>query len=149
MSMTGPEKIVDNKTPWVAKQIAKYIETDGAEPVFRYGAPLVLVTTQGVVSGEWRRTCLIGVEHNGDYLLVASHGGAPRHPRWYLNMKANPKVWLQVGGEEFWATARDATPEEKPELWDTMVSVYKDYADYQKKTDREIPVVVLEPVRTD
>ena len=143
--MDRPENIIDNKTPWVAKQIAKYIETDGAEPKFRYGSPLLLLTTQGKSSGKWRRTCLIGLESDGNYLVVASLGGAPKHPSWYVNLKANPRVWLQVGADEFWAIARDATPEEKPELWDAMVGVYPDYADYQKKTSRQIPVVVLEP----
>lgn len=147
--MDAPDNIIDNKTPWVAKEIAKYIETDGAEPKFRYGAPLLLLTTKGRTSGRWRRTCLIGLELGGNYLLVASQGGRPKHPLWYENLKANPEVWLQVGAESFWGTARDATPEEKPELWDKMVSIYPDYADYQERTERQIPVVVVEPGRSD
>jgi deazaflavin-dependent oxidoreductase (nitroreductase family) len=143
--MTGPEKIIDNKTPWVAKQIEQYIATAGEKPVFRYGAPLLLLTTKGRSSGIWRRTCLIGAEHEGAYIVVASIGGAPKHPLWYLNLQANPQVWVQVGAEEFWATARDATAEEKPALWDKMVGLYPDYADYQKRTSRHIPVVVLDP----
>lgn len=140
----APPNIIDNKTPWVAGQIKEYIETDGAKPVFRYNSPLLLLTTQGRKSGEWRRTCLIYGPHDDTFLVVASIGGAPKHPLWYLNLKADPRVWLQVGGESFWAVARDATDEEKPRLWQQMVDIYPDYADYQEKTDRVIPVVVLE-----
>jgi F420H(2)-dependent quinone reductase len=149
MSEAAPNPIVDNDSEWVKKQIEEYLATDGAKPVFRYGAPLVLLTTQGRKSGEWRRTCLIGAPYEDEYLLVASLGGAPKHPVWYLNLLANPRVWLQVGADAFWATARAATPEEKPQRWDAMVALYPDYADYQVKTDREIPVVILErdPVR--
>ncbi len=139
-----PETIIDNDAPWVARQIEEYRATNGEKPVFRYGSPLLLVTTQGRKSGRWRRTCLIYGPHDGTYLIVASIGGAPKHPSWYLNLKANPRVWLQVAAEEFWAIARDATPEEKPELWQKMVDIFPDYADYQEKTTRQIPVVVLE-----
>lgn len=142
--MQAPENIIDTETEWVAQQIREYRETDGERPVFRYDSPLLLLTTKGRKSGLWRRTCLIYGPHEGAYLVVASMGGAPKHPSWYLNLKANPRVWLQVGAEEFWAVARDATPEEKPQLWQKMVGIYPDYADYQENTDREIPVVVIE-----
>jgi deazaflavin-dependent oxidoreductase (nitroreductase family) len=142
--MTAPFPIVDSSSPWVAEQIAQYVETDGALPVFRYEAPLLLLTTQGRKSGEWRRTCLIYGPDADRYVIVASLGGAPKHPIWFLNLLANPRVWLQVGAESFWAIARVATPEEKPELWDKMVKIFPDYADYQVKTEREIPVVILE-----
>jgi deazaflavin-dependent oxidoreductase (nitroreductase family) len=144
---TAPSPILDNETPWVAKQIAEYLETDGARPVFRYESPLLLLTTKGRKSGEWRRTCLIFGKDADRILLVASLGGAPKHPVWYLNLVANPRVWLQIGAETFWAVARDATDEEKPALWDEMVRIYPDYADYQLKTDRQIPIVVLERAR--
>ena len=139
----APSPIIDNTEPWVARQIEQYLATDGVKPAFRYGAPLALVTTQGRKSGEWRRTCLICAEDDGRYVIVASLGGAPRHPVWYLNLSENPRVWLQVGAESFWVDARDATDEEKPALWEKMVGLYPDYADYQKKTDRPIPVVIL------
>jgi deazaflavin-dependent oxidoreductase (nitroreductase family) len=143
MTEPAPTPIIDNDADWVKKQIAEYIATDGAKPVFRYNAPLLLLTTKGRKSGEWRRTCLIGTADGDQFLIVASLGGAPKHPVWYLNLTENPRVWLQVGAESFWATARTATPEEKPALWDKMVAIYPDYADYQVKTDREIPVVIL------
>jgi deazaflavin-dependent oxidoreductase (nitroreductase family) len=76
-------------------------------------------------------------------ILVASLGGAPKHPIWYLNLQANPRVWIQQGGEAFWAVAHTASAEEKPRLWDKMVGLFPDYADYQLKTERDIPVVIL------
>jgi len=139
-----PENPIDTDTPWVREQIEQYLATDGAEPKFRYGSPLLLLTTKGRKSGEWRRTCLIYSEVEGRYLIVASLGGAPKHPVWYLNLEANPRVHLQIGAELFPADARTATPEEKGPLWDEMVRVYPDYAEYQEKTDRDIPVVILE-----
>jgi deazaflavin-dependent oxidoreductase (nitroreductase family) len=145
MTNAAPSPIVDNGSPYVKNQITQYLATDGAEPVFRYEAPLVLLTTQGRKSGEWRRTCLIGAPFGEEFLVVASMGGAPKHPVWYLNLEANPRVWLQVGGNAFWTTAHTATPEEKPERWDRMVELYPDYADYQTKTARDIPVVILVP----
>ena len=144
---TAPDPIHNTTEPWVAKQIAEYLATDGAKPVFRYHAPLLLLTTSGRKTGEWRRTCLIYGLDNERILIVASLGGAPNHPVWYLNLTENPRVWVQIGGETFWAVARDAAADEKPALWDTMVGIYPDYADYQTKTDRQIPVVVLERER--
>ena len=125
------------------KQIDEYVATDGERPEFRGGAPLVLITTRGRKSGEWRRTCLIGASDGDDVVIVASIGGAPKHPVWYLNLEANPRVWVQQGAESFWAIAHTADEAEKPRLWDKMVGLYPDYADYQKKTDRVIPVVIL------
>jgi deazaflavin-dependent oxidoreductase (nitroreductase family) len=145
MSATdAPTPILDNTESWVAQQIADYVRTDGAEPVFKYNAGLLLLTTQGRKSGQWRRTCLIYGTDAGRYIIVASLGGAPQHPVWYLNLRAHDRVWLQVGADTFWAVARDATAEEKPALWEKMVAIYPDYADYQVKTDRDIPIVVLE-----
>lgn len=139
----APEPIIDNAEPWVAQQIEQYVRTDGAEPTFRGGAALLLLTTEGRSTHQWRRTCLIYGVDGDRYVIVASLGGAPKHPVWYLNLTANERVWLQVGAESFWATARDVTPEERPRLWKLMVSVFPDYADYAVKTTREIPVVVL------
>ena len=140
----APTPIIDNSTPWVAQQINEYVATNGAKPTFRYNAPLLLLTTRGRKSGEWRRTCLIYGPDNDRLVIVASLGGAPSHPVWYLNLTENPRVWVQVGAESFWAIARDASADEKPALWEKMVGIYPDYADYQVKTDREIPVVILE-----
>jgi len=144
MTEAAPSPIFDSDADWVKKQIDEYIATDGAKPVFRYGAPLVLITFKGRKSGEWRRTCLIGATDGDSVIIVASKGGAPEHPVWYLNIEANPRVWVQQGAETFWTVAHTADATEKPRLWEKMVGLYPDYADYQVKTDRDIPVVVLE-----
>jgi deazaflavin-dependent oxidoreductase (nitroreductase family) len=146
MSEQAPSPIVDSEAEWVKKQIDEYVATDGRKPEFRGGAPLVLITFQGRRSGEWRRTCLIGASDGDEVIIVASKGGAPEHPVWYLNIESNPRVWVQQGAESFWTVAHTAGPDEKPRLWDKMVGLYPDYAEYQKKTDRDIPVVVLERV---
>ena len=96
--------------------------------------------------GIWRRTALIFGQADGNYLVVASMGGAPKHPSWYLNLTAHPEVYVQVYDRKFAATARTASAEEKPALWQRMVKIWPDYATYQVKTDREIPIIVLEPV---
>ena len=145
MTLTAPPApIVDNSEPWVANQIDQCLATDGAKPHFRGDAPLLLLTTLGRSSQQWRRTCLIYGPDEGRLLVVASLGGAPKHPAWYLNLTAHNRVWVQVGAESFWAVAREATSDEKPALWEKMVGIYPDYADYQTKTDRQIPVVILE-----
>ena len=138
-----PTDVIDSREPWVKKQIDEYVATDGAKPKFRGGAPLVLLTYKGAKTGQWRRTCLIGAEFEGEYLLVASKGGAADHPKWYPNLLANPEAWLQVGAEYFPVRASTATPEDKPARWDFMVGLYPDYENYQKKTSRDIPVVRL------
>jgi deazaflavin-dependent oxidoreductase (nitroreductase family) len=143
MTQPPPSPIHDSDREWVKAQIDEYVATDGAKPVFRQGAPLVLITTQGRQSGEWRRTCLIGARDGLDVVVVASMGGAPKHPSWYLNLEANPRVWVQQGAETFWTVAHTADAAEKPRLWSKMVGLYSDYATYQTKTDRDIPVVVL------
>jgi deazaflavin-dependent oxidoreductase (nitroreductase family) len=141
-----PDNPIDSPTPWVAKQITAYLATDGREPDFRNGTPLLLLTVKGRKSGLWNRTALICGEDDGRYLIVASMGGAPKHPVWYLNLQANPEVRIQVKERVLTAIARTATLEEKPALWAKMVGIYGDYADYQEKTEREIPIVILEPV---
>jgi deazaflavin-dependent oxidoreductase (nitroreductase family) len=143
---TDPLNPIDNDTPWVAKQIAEYLATDGERPLFRGGIPLALLTTKGRKSGLWRRTALIVGEDEGRYLVVASMGGSPEHPVWYRNLTENPEVHLQVGSRRMRAIARTAEAAEKPRLWEKVVAIYPDYADYQRKTDRQIPVVVLEPI---
>jgi F420H(2)-dependent quinone reductase len=143
MTSSAPSLILDSDEEWVKKQIDEYLATDGARPRFRGGAPLVLLTTKGRKSGQWRRTCLIGASDGKDVVVVASMGGAPKHPIWYLNLEANPRVWVQQGADSFWAVAHTADAAEKPRLWNKMVGLYADYAEYQKKTDRDIPVVVL------
>jgi len=143
--MSYPAEVVGNRTPWVAKQIAEYVATDGTAPN-PSGWPLLLVTSQGRRTGTWHRTALIYGEADGAYLVVASIGGGPKHPSWYLNLEANPRAWLQVGAEVFEVAARTAGPDEKPALWQRMVDIYPTYNAYQQKTEREIPVIVLERV---
>ena len=128
------------------EHVKRYLETDGAEGHEWEGTQALLLTTTGRQSGQQRTTPLIYGRHGDDYLVVASKGGAPAPPAWYLNLAENPEVTVQVKGDRFVARARTATAEEKPELWKTMTTEWPDYDKYQTKTDREIPVVVLERV---
>jgi deazaflavin-dependent oxidoreductase (nitroreductase family) len=142
--MTTPEEVTDSPTDWVAAHIHGYVESDGENGHEWQGVPTLLLTTRGRTSGKLRRTALIYGRDGDSYLVVASKGGAPQHPSWYLNLVANPDVELQVGAEKFSARARTATPEDKPRLWSLMTAIWPDYDDYQKKTDREIPLVILD-----
>jgi deazaflavin-dependent oxidoreductase (nitroreductase family) len=127
------------------EHVKRYIETDGEEGHdWRNGAPVLLLTTTGRRSGEPRTTPLIYGRHGDDYLIVASRGGAAEPPAWYRNLTDDPRVRVQVKADKFPARGRTATAEEKPELWRTMTAIWPAYDDYQRKTDREIPVVVLE-----
>lgn len=127
------------------EHVERYIGTDGAEGYrWRNGTTILLLTTTGRKSGQPRPTPLIFRPWADRYLIVASKGGAPEPPAWYLNLRADPHVQVQIKGERFDAVARDASPEERPELWRRMTEVWPDYDAYQKKTEREIPVVVLE-----
>ena len=137
-------EVHDSPTEWVADHIQRYVETDGADGQDWRGVPTLLLTTTGRKSGQLRRTALIYGEHGGSYLLVASQGGAPKHPLWYLNLVEHPEVELQVGADKFTAIARTASEQEKPELWAQMVELFPNYAEYQQKTDRPIPVVICD-----
>jgi len=127
-----------------AEHVKRYEETDGAEGHDWQDTQVLLLTTTGRRSGEPRTTPLIYGEHDGDYLVVGSKGGADAPPAWLLNLESDPQVQVQVLGDRFPARARLATAEEKPALWTTMVGHWPAYDEYQKKTSREIPVVVLE-----
>ncbi len=127
------------------EHVKRYIETDGAEGHDWQGTQTLLLTTTGRHSGEARTTPLIYGRNNGDYLIVGSKGGADDPPAWLLNLQANPDVEVQVRGDRFAARARIAGAEEKPAMWSTMVGHWPPYDEYQQKTTREIPVVVLEP----
>ncbi|ATO17835.1 nitroreductase [Micromonospora sp. WMMA2032] len=145
--MTTSEQVRDSPEGWVADHIRRYVETGGAEGhEWRPGVFTLLLTTRGRRSGDLRRTALIYGRDGDAYLVVASRGGSPRHPAWYLNLLADPEVTVQVGPDTFRARARTATPEEKPRMWRAMTSVWPAYDEYQTKTDREIPVVVLERI---
>lgn len=119
--------------------------TDGAKGTTLGGRPVVLLTTRGAKSGKLRKTPLMRVEHDGTYAIVASLGGAPKNPVWYYNVKAEPHVELRDGSATQDMVAREVTGDEKATWWDRAVAAFPDYAEYQKKTDREIPVFVLEP----
>jgi deazaflavin-dependent oxidoreductase (nitroreductase family) len=106
-------------------------------------APILLLTTMGRTSGRPRTVPLLYLKDDAGFVIVASFAGAPKHPAWYLNLEANPKVELQVGRERFAGTARRASAEEKSRLWPSLIAIYPAYADYQKRTTREIPVVIV------
>lgn len=143
---SSPEHPLDNTTGWVAKQLKEYDESDGSSwPTLR-GRPLMLLTTKGAKSGLWRRTVLLYGEHEGRIVIVASRGGHPHHPAWYLNLRENPEVHAQVHERRFRAIARTASPAQKPQLWELMAGIWPDYLGYQEKTDRDIPVVILDPL---
>jgi deazaflavin-dependent oxidoreductase (nitroreductase family) len=124
--------------------IAKYEETNGEVGYMWNGAPCLVLHTTGRKTGELRKFALIFGERGDDFVLVASKGGAPEHPGWYLNLLAHPDVAVQVKGDVIPVRARTAEGEERAQLWDLMLEHWPDYDDYQASTDREIPVVVLE-----
>jgi deazaflavin-dependent oxidoreductase (nitroreductase family) len=127
------------------EHVRRYLETDGeVGHDWREGAPVLILTTTGRQSGEERPTPLIYGRSGDDYVVVASKGGAPTPPAWYLNLSEDPEVGVQVKGDRFRATARTASADERARLWPTMTGIWPSYDDYQRKTDREIPVVVLE-----
>jgi deazaflavin-dependent oxidoreductase (nitroreductase family) len=126
-------------------QVEEYESSGGTRGTTLRGMPVIVLTTQGAKSGKIRKTPLMRVEHDGEYAVVASLGGAPKHPVWYYNIKSNPEVELQDGPVKQDMVAREVTGEEKAQWWQHAVAAYPDYADYQKKTDREIPVFVLSP----
>ena len=128
------------------EHIDRYLATDGEEGHDWNGTQALLLTTRGRKTGQERVSPLIYGRHGDDYLIVASKGGTPENPAWYLNLEANPEVGLQVGGDKFKAHARTATPEEKAVMWPIMTKEWPDYDTYQTKTERDIPVVVLERV---
>ncbi|GGL10655.1 nitroreductase family deazaflavin-dependent oxidoreductase [Streptomyces flaveus] len=133
---------------WVREQV-ELIESSGGTQgttLMDTGMPVVLMTTRGAKSGKLRKTPVMRVEHEGTYAAVASLGGAPKHPVWYYNVKADPHLELRDGTVVKDMTAREVAGEEKAVWWERAVAAYPPYADYQKKTDREIPVFVLEPV---
>ncbi|MCG7524674.1 nitroreductase family deazaflavin-dependent oxidoreductase [Streptomyces sp. OfavH-34-F] len=130
---------------WVREQVEQYESSGGTEGTTMRGMPVVILTTVGARSGKIRKTPLMRVEHDGRYAVVASQGGAPTHPVWYHNLKADPRAELQDGPERRDMTAREVTGEEKALWWERAVEAFPDYADYQRKTDRQIPVFVLEP----
>jgi deazaflavin-dependent oxidoreductase (nitroreductase family) len=135
---------VPSPAKWVRDQVELYEGSGGTEGTTMRGLPVILLTTKGARSGNIRKTPLMRVEHAGSYAVVASQGGAPKHPVWYFNLLASPEVELQDGPSRWDMAAREVTGEEKAIWWARAVEAYPDYADYQAKTDRQIPVFVLE-----
>ena len=130
---------------WVRKQVEKIESSGGTEGMTLRGMPVVLLTTRGARSGKIRKFPVMRVEHGGHYAAVASLGGAPKNPVWYYNLSAQPRVTLQDGPARHEMVAREVIGVEKDEWWARAVAAYPDYADYQTRTDRVIPVFVLEP----
>jgi deazaflavin-dependent oxidoreductase (nitroreductase family) len=143
MPLTG--EYAPSPEAWVRDQVEIYENSGGSAGTTMRGMPVVVLTTKGAKSGKLRKTPLMRVEHEGSYAAVASLGGAPKHPVWYHNVRAEPHVELQDGPVKQDMLAREVTGAEKAEWWERAVAAYPDYADYQEKTDREIPVFVLEP----
>ncbi|MGY5135705.1 nitroreductase family deazaflavin-dependent oxidoreductase [Streptomyces nigrescens] len=133
---------------WVRDQVELYETSGGEEGTTMRGMPVVILTTRGAKSGKIRKSPLMRVEHDGTYAVVASMGGAPRHPVWFHNLVADPRVELQDGPMRRDMTAREVTGTEKALWWGRAVEAWPDYDEYQKKTDRQIPVFVLEPAAT-
>jgi deazaflavin-dependent oxidoreductase (nitroreductase family) len=136
-----------NPTPWVRAQVELYESSHGAEGVTDplHGRPTVILTSRGARSGKLRKTPLMRVEHDGRYAAVASLGGAPTNPSWYHNLTSNPLVELQDGPERRDMRARQLRGEEREIWWERAVSAFPEYAVYQTKTTRLIPVFLLEP----
>ena len=132
---------------WARNQVELYESSGGTEGTTMRDKPVIILTTRGAKSGKIRKTPLMRVEHDGEYAVVASEGGAPTHPQWYHNLVADPHVELQDGPTKQAMTAREVTGDERATWWRRAVAAWPDYADYQTKTERTIPVFVLSPVR--
>lgn len=144
MPLTGEYE--PSTSDWARENAELYMASGGKEGTELKGKPVILLTTIGAKTGKIRKTPLMRVEHGGEYAVVASLGGAPKHPVWYHNIKAHPRVELQDGTVTREYEAREVTGDEKATWWDRAVAAWPDYADYQRKTDRQIPVFVLTPI---
>jgi deazaflavin-dependent oxidoreductase (nitroreductase family) len=146
MTAYSPADVKHSPAQWVAEQARRYEESGGTEGTDMNGSPCLLLDYQGRISGAWHRTVLIYARDGDDYLIVASNGGAPEHPRWFMSLIENPEVHVRVLGERFTARAQVLPPDEKARVWPTLLEVYAPYGEYQKKTDRDLPVVKLSRV---
>jgi F420H(2)-dependent quinone reductase len=144
MPLTGEYE--PSTSAWARDQAELFESSGGTKGTTLRGMPIVVVTSVGAKSGKLRKTALMRVVLDGTYAVVASLGGAPKHPVWYHNLKKHPHVEVQDGPNKGDYLAREVTGEEKALWWERAVAAYPDYADYQKKTTREIPVFVLEPM---
>ena len=141
MSLNGEYE--PSPADWVREQVREYEGSGGTTGTTMRGMPVIIVTTRGAKSGKLRKVPLMRVEHHGEYAAVASMGGAPMNPVWYFNLVANPQVQVQDGTVVQTMTAREVTGQEKADWWQRCVAAFPDYADYQAKTERSIPVFVL------
>jgi len=143
--MSESSEYVPSPWDWVRNQVEEYEASRGerANTLLDTGLPIIVVTTTGARTGAVRKTPLMRVEHDGEYALVASMGGAPKHPLWYHNVRAHPdEVRIQDGPEPFPVVIREVTGDEKAQWWQRAVAAYAPYAEYQAKTTRQIPVFV-------
>jgi F420H(2)-dependent quinone reductase len=143
MPLTGEYE--PSTAKWVRDQVELYESSGGTKGTTLRGLPVIVLTTRGARSGKIRKTPLMRVEHDGTYAIVASQGGAPKHPVWYYNVLADAHVELQDGPRRQDYVARELHGEEKAVWWERAVAAYPPYADYQQKTERLIPLLVLEP----
>jgi len=143
MPLTGEYK--PSTSEWARTQAERYEASGGTEANLLRGVPIIVLTTVGSQSGALRKTALMRVEHDGRYAVVASKGGAPDEPRWGENMRRHPHVELQDGAVPRDFTARELSGDERAEWWARAAAVWPDYDEYQKKTDRQIAIFVLEP----
>jgi deazaflavin-dependent oxidoreductase (nitroreductase family) len=144
--MTDPQHQPTDISLLGADHVRRYQETDGEVGYIWNGVPILLLTTTGRRTGARRTTPLIFERSGDDYLVVASMGGAPTHPKWYLNLQADPNAEIQVRAQHLAVTARTASDDEKPALWKLATDAWPNYDAYQARTDRVIPVVALSPV---
>jgi F420H(2)-dependent quinone reductase len=145
MSMAIDGEYVPSPSEWVRKQVEKYEGSGGTDGTTLQGQPVVVVTNKGAKTGAVRKTPLMRVEHEGAYAAVGSKGGAEENPVWVYNLRKNPQVVVQDGAKVVELTAREVAGEERAAWWERALAAWPAYADYQKKTDRLIPVFVLEP----
>ncbi|MDQ1483525.1 MAG: hypothetical protein QOF35_1601 [Actinomycetota bacterium] len=143
MSLDG--EYVPSPSKWVRDQVQEYEDSDGTSGTTQRGMPVIIMTIRGARSGKIRKVPVMRVEHDGEYAAVASMGGAPRNPVWYFNLTANPQVEVRDGTVVQAMTAREVTGQEKAIWWQRCVAAFPDYAKYQTKTERAIPVFVLSP----
>jgi len=139
------DRATDSQWDWVAEQTRTYLASGGTEGHEANGVRMLVLVTTGRASGQPRRTCLIYGTSGDDFVLVASKGGADEHPDWFHNLQAEPSVGVQAGSRRFTARARLASPSEREALWPQMVRIFPLYEEYEQKTRREIPIVLLSP----
>ena len=148
LAMSGSEQYVPGPWDWVSQQVEEYEASGGtrANTLLDTAMPIIVVTTRDARTGVVRRTPLMRVEYEGEYALVASKGGAPSHPEWYYNLLAHPgEVLVQDGAAPFAVVVREVSGDERELWWERSVAAYPPYADYQKKTERQIPLFVASP----